>query len=490
MDRRTFYFKQPVTEAELNGAFDAVEQALFHLVSDQGLSGVISAMNGAQVSPTPTLSVTVSGPGAAVDAAGERIFQPNAIDTVVCSQDSSSVSTAVSGGGNERYVSVFIKFKRSASDLRIDGNSNPVYFVENETYQYVVLQGAEAAIGTATKPALDPSMILLFDVHLIHGQTSILNSDISTTRRQDAIVIAGSPLSLRAGSPVGAVSAMLTSLNNHILGVSGAHPASAISTLIESGTRFSLTASDVQTNLAAIQSALDGLKTNGADTVLTFANVAALRAATPHIASGMVGIPGLGIFLWASASTATDDGQATIKESATTTGRWVSISTLLGQASGIAQLNASSKLLEAQRFHWVVDTKKCALGTASPITDNNTHAFVDVFGSTLTFTTECNDGDTIAIRGCACCLSSGGFQFQIVVNDGGTDYVAYFYDTTNVSTAPGAAEIALPIVGDYLVAHSGTGGTCTVRAQIKNLTIGTHAFVDAPVNLVASLIRP
>lgn len=262
MDRRDFYFKQPVSESELNGAFDAVEFALWHLVTDLSFTGIATGMVGAQVSPTPTMAVTISGPGYAYDSSGERIFvpapfqpQPNGLDLTV---DSNSVPTAVSTG-NERWLAVYAKFLRALSDPRVDGSSMSIFFQANESYQFVIVQGGEAAVGTATRPTLDPSQgVLLFDVHRTASQTQILNSDIDTTRRQDTFAISQSPISIDAGTLRGSLIAILQALNNHINGIAGEHPDTAISSPARSGSPVSLSSGSVGTQLAALLAYLDG----------------------------------------------------------------------------------------------------------------------------------------------------------------------------------------------------------------------------------------
>lgn len=374
-DRTNYYFKQAVTESELNDGFTDAENADHHLMMDQGLSGIFSGGAAAQHSPLADLTIDIAGPMIAYDSNGQRIYIPGPTLNVNCAQDSSAVSTAVAGAGNEKWVSVTAKFTRVLSDPRIDGNSNTVYFLETESYQIVVTQGGEAALGTATRPALDPNGLLVCDVHRTFGQTQILNADIDATsatgRRQDTYVFAGSPVAIRAGVPKDAVQAMLTALNNHINNLVG-HPASAISyaggsawadgstnpaTDVESqldkiltdlgggttgtakisgaavaGTRFSVAAAKLSTQLSNIVGAVDGIQTNGADTLKQVANVAALRAivAASRPANACVLVLGVGLFAFDAARLGADDGRYVIKPtdiaSVVSPGRWVSVS--------------------------------------------------------------------------------------------------------------------------------------------------------------------
>lgn len=216
-DRVDFYFRQRVSEAELDQPFAYLENADRNWCLDGGNLGVLYGLGVAQAG-VPGLSVAVAGPGAAYDQQGQRVFVA-ANQSVDVSKDSSNVSTAVSAPGKEKKVSVYIKFARSLSDPRVDGNSITVYFQRLETFQFVVLQGAEANVGTATPPALLADGILLADITLIFGQTTVLNASIATTsRRQDNYAITGSPQSIRRGRVGDALSDLLSLYNTFVAG--------------------------------------------------------------------------------------------------------------------------------------------------------------------------------------------------------------------------------------------------------------------------------
>lgn len=229
MNREDFYFKQPVTESELDSAFDYCEQADNSMMTDQALSGIFQGGEATQHTGTPNVSIDLSGPCFGYDQAGRRLYFGGPSLNVPLANDSNGSPTTVAGGGNEKWVSVFLKFARALSDSRTDGNAQVVLFHRDEAHEIIIVQGAEAAIGVAVKPTLDPDMILLCDVNRTNGQTQIFDADISITRRQDTFAISGSPTSIRAGTPLGAVTAMLTELNNHIANLSNPHAASSIS---------------------------------------------------------------------------------------------------------------------------------------------------------------------------------------------------------------------------------------------------------------------
>ena len=219
MQRYDFFFRQKVTEGELDAAFDAVEQMEFNSHLAGGIVGIQSQAIVTENSGTPNLTVDVSGPAEIRDQLGQRINWTPAQD-VDCSVDESSNSTAVTTPGNERWLSVFAKFERTLSDPRLDGTGATVQFNRAEGFTINVVQGAEAPISTAVRPALRADEVLLADVRLINGQTQILNSDIDTTRREDAFVITdGASNVFRAGTSEGAIQEVVTALGADITGV-------------------------------------------------------------------------------------------------------------------------------------------------------------------------------------------------------------------------------------------------------------------------------
>jgi hypothetical protein len=200
------------------------------------------------------------------------------------------VSTAVQGEGNEKIVSLFIQFDRRLSDPRTDGNSQQVFFRRDESFRFVVRQGAEAPAGQAVPSPLQPDALLIVDVTRRFGQTQILNSDLRPNplvpddegRRQrfvfaeassigvftggfqvldpardevqavlqeidaalqahfggqegrhvaqdiDADALAGAPSALPTGTVQTQLEALLAHLNAHATATSSAHPAGAI----------------------------------------------------------------------------------------------------------------------------------------------------------------------------------------------------------------------------------------------------------------------
>ena len=224
-NRRDFFYLELVTEDELNAGFDGLEQADFNEVVDLGFVGIASGAGVTQHSPTPDLTVDVAI-GTAYDQQGRRMRVPS-LQVVSLAADSNSVSTAVVSPGQSKIVSLFLRFKRNESDPRTDGNGDPVNFVQDEGFEFVVVQGAEALSPTPPSPLTNG--ILLVDVTRTFGQTQIVNGNISATRRAWTFRTSSGSLSIAVGTAAEAVTALLTELANHIAGVSNTHPATAVS---------------------------------------------------------------------------------------------------------------------------------------------------------------------------------------------------------------------------------------------------------------------
>lgn len=172
MDRSDFYFKQNVTQAELDQAFSDCENADRALVSDHtdGDHALWGVLTGYEVteSGTPDLYVQVAN-GYAYDEGGQRIPHtggPTAVD----------LSSGVPGS-NSRYVRVYVEFDRDLTDPRTDGDGASIDYRQAESPLFSIQLGTIAA--SPTKPAILANKVLLATVLLPTGKTQIFDSDIS-----------------------------------------------------------------------------------------------------------------------------------------------------------------------------------------------------------------------------------------------------------------------------------------------------------------------
>ncbi len=235
--RTDFFFRQKVTEAELDLAFELLELADRNLAADIGVYGIISGAAPTPHSPVPNLTVDLTAPARAYDNLGQRIFFGTG-QVVDCSADLTGIPTEVPVAGQERWLGLFLRFDRLLSDPRTDGNSQQVFFRRDESFKVVVRQGPLGPVGGASKVPLMPDELLVCDVLRKNAQTQILAPDIDVSRRQAFIFAQGDAVQIVSGvwsilaPAVNTVQAALdevdTELAGHFGGSARRHPASDI----------------------------------------------------------------------------------------------------------------------------------------------------------------------------------------------------------------------------------------------------------------------
>jgi hypothetical protein len=236
-DRVDYYFRQRVTEAELDLGFELLERADRNLVSDLGVRGIIGGAVPAPREPVADLTIDLTAPARAYDRLGQRVFFGTG-QRVDCSTDHAGLPTEVPGAGEERWLGVFIRFERLLSDPRTDGNSREVFFRRDESFAVYVRQGPAAPSGAAPRVALEPDALLVCDVRRRNGQTQIVATDIDVSRREafvfatgDAVGIltgAWSTLAPAANTAQASLDAVDAALTAHFTGAGRRHRASQI----------------------------------------------------------------------------------------------------------------------------------------------------------------------------------------------------------------------------------------------------------------------
>lgn len=233
MNKNNFYYAQLVQESDLDDIYSDVDEALQNVLTDQAYYGVYSGLAVTEHDPVADLTVDVAQ-GVAYDQEGRRCYVPSS-QTVDISEDSQGASTAVVNVGNSKWISLFVQYDTILSDQQTDGDGNNVYARESESYQFLVVQGAEAA--APTRPALQADAILIADILLEHGDTQVFDADIESadtaskpnSRFQFAFNLTSStPAQVRTGGIPDALQACLDELNDHIGEVANSHSAGAI----------------------------------------------------------------------------------------------------------------------------------------------------------------------------------------------------------------------------------------------------------------------
>lgn len=224
VDRSRFSFKEVVTadvaspgtnNDKMNLAFDRVEASANERQSDLHPPGILSGLSVTEAaSPNMTVRVTA---GVAQDQTGQRI-EVASTQSVDILTDYQGSAIALPSGGQEKYASVFLKFKRLNQNARQDANSVSYYQDELEYFEIRVRAGSAATAGSATPPALQGAEILLADVLLTPGMTQVTVGDIELLdRRQDAWKLTPtttSPKSIRTGNAKAAVTLLLGWFND------------------------------------------------------------------------------------------------------------------------------------------------------------------------------------------------------------------------------------------------------------------------------------
>jgi len=288
-NRLDYFFRQIVTESELDLGFDQMEQAINDTMADQQLIGMWTGAQVSEHSPTPDLTVDVAGPAIGRDKDGNRLFF-SPLQNLDMSVDESNVTTSVGTPGNEKTLAIFLAFDRALSDPRLDGNNDTVFFLRSESFVLNVVQSAEAAIGLSVPPAIRIDEILLADVVIINAQTQIFNADIDDARREDVFDLTGSPNAIKTGRVNDALQDMLDILNAGATGVSYAGGGNWADGTTNPATDVEAQLDKMIDDLAATTAANDGTAKIGGEVLLetgeTVLTAGDLRAQMTELADG------------------------------------------------------------------------------------------------------------------------------------------------------------------------------------------------------------
>lgn len=291
MNRHDWYYKQQVTQSEMDELETYTEDAMRDMARDLYGTGIVAGWTVQQHAPA-NLSVDVT-PGKGWDFSGLRVAT-SATQVVDCSKDKNGASTTVTASGREKWLSILAYFVRVPSDPRVDGSGGTVYFRQLEGCVFRVVQGAESA-APAVRPA-KPSDggLLLADVKLSYGTAAITSAMIDTSRRDSLVPHTASDIqvvdegSRFAGADVEAVLAEIdAAADAHTALTTAAHGGLAPSSHVgAAGSAHGIaTASVAGFMSAADKSKLDGVAAGAQPNQNAFGRVKAgattINAATP-----------------------------------------------------------------------------------------------------------------------------------------------------------------------------------------------------------------
>lgn len=209
MERIAWYFRQSVGEADMDFLDNATESAI-----EKGFSegeqpfGIVS---GYTVAPTAGMNIEVTGTSVAYDRQGRRIAPSVSTITQSIATATDGGSTAVVTAGNERWVSIFARAGRRFTEPATDGNAIAVRKYALEALNalgdtdhpagaydgvaakeaginlFYVVVGTEDSVGSAARPALIDDGVLVADIRLMNGLSTLTLVNIFLDRRQNLV---------------------------------------------------------------------------------------------------------------------------------------------------------------------------------------------------------------------------------------------------------------------------------------------------------------
>lgn len=211
-----------VTFEHLRDAFSDAQDADRAVVADHGLTKVVDGFTVTEDPGGPSLEVEVAA-GLAHDKLGARL-RAVAPFTASFAADEDDLSTEVLSNVNERWVALFLRAARYETTPQGPALTPPytVNFESFESYETFAVPGAEAPIGTAVRPPLDSEALLLCEVLLQFGQTTIADADLDFTRTEIMLdtpaATAQRPYVKKYGTVLSAVYDLYSAVNDLVSG--------------------------------------------------------------------------------------------------------------------------------------------------------------------------------------------------------------------------------------------------------------------------------
>lgn len=190
-DRVDFYFRQRVTEAELDLAFGLLEQADRDLAADIGIYGIVTGA-------VPHPAQPGAGPQCRPHLADARLRPARAARAHRHRPDRRLLrrSRRHPYGGREprqRALAGGVPPVRAAALGPSHGRQRAAGLLPARRVLRARRppEAPEGPVGTATRVAMQPDELLVCDIRLAHGQTQLLNTHINLARRQAFIFAQG-----------------------------------------------------------------------------------------------------------------------------------------------------------------------------------------------------------------------------------------------------------------------------------------------------------
>jgi len=183
MNKNDFYKKQYLSAAEMDAFQDYIDDGVKDFLLAHGYQGIVDGLIVQASAGAPTFDAVVTA-GTAYDKDGEHVHVA-VNQTIDISVDELGNTTYTDlGGGEDRWVSIFLHFDRALSEPRVDGDGVPLHYVHAESFTIRVVNGTKGA-APVTEPALHADDILLADIYFYNGIADVVAGDIHVHRREE-----------------------------------------------------------------------------------------------------------------------------------------------------------------------------------------------------------------------------------------------------------------------------------------------------------------
>lgn len=189
MDKHNWYYRFLADTDWLNDHHSDIDNSFWNMMLEITEStGVVYGLDVSERAAGANFSIDVSS-GVAYDTYGRRIVN-NSTTNVEFDVDADENTIEVTTSGNERVVSVYAYYNTSDSDPAVDGFGNTVYQITTEDVEFVLYQGTEALLGTATAPT-NPGDggVLLANVTIYYSDATVDDSEIDTSVKEELTIL-------------------------------------------------------------------------------------------------------------------------------------------------------------------------------------------------------------------------------------------------------------------------------------------------------------
>ena len=230
--RYTYYRGKDVLPDDMADLFDAIEESIDGGWSKRGITGYLTGLPTVTAGTIFDLDVASGGadPFSGHDSLGQIIlFETDPVNTGDLSGEF-TLPTA----GNEKWLTLVVRYIKADSQPEVE-KVPPVFttvqFRQTQSYEFVIIEGTQALIGTATKPDITAEEgLYLADILVTFGDTDFTAAMIETDPVRPLSSLRVDALREVVGRGLDGISERLALLSEVVVGP-GSRPGDAISVL-------------------------------------------------------------------------------------------------------------------------------------------------------------------------------------------------------------------------------------------------------------------